>query len=64
MNKQVTKLLGITEEDYVKWCKTNKRAIYKRDSRKEFIDKVQSGKLERDENGNFVKCRKKDLDEN
>lgn len=64
MNKQVTKLLGITEEDYVKWCRANKRAAYKKDSRKEFISKVQSGKLERDENGNFVKCRKRDSDEN
>lgn len=65
MNKQVSKLLNVTEEDYVKWCRANKRAAYKKASRKEFLEKVESGKLQRDENGNFVKPNgKKDQDEN
>lgn len=55
MNKQLFELLGITEEDYIKWCRANKRAAYKKSSLKEFIEKVRKGKLVRDEKGIFVK---------
>lgn len=56
MNKQISELLGITDEDYVKWCRANKRAAYKKSSLKEFLEKVQKGKLVRDERGIFVKA--------
>lgn len=55
MNKQISKLLNVTEEDYVKWCRLNKRPVYKKESKKEFLKKVQSGKLIRDKEGIYRK---------
>lgn len=61
MNKQISKLLNVTEEDYVKWCRANKRAAYKKSSRREFLNKVQKGKLVRNEFGNLVKIEEDSL---
>lgn len=64
MNKQVSQLLDVDEFDYIRWCRANKRAIYKKALRKEFLEKVQSGKLERDTRGHLTKTyRKKDINE-
>ena len=55
MNKQISKLLNVNEEDYIKWCRANKRAVYKKSSKKEFFNKILKGKLVRNESGNFIK---------
>lgn len=57
MNKAFV-LAGVTIEDYLKWCKTNKKASYKKESKAEFFEKIQSKKLIKDDNGNLVKKEK------
>lgn len=58
INKQLSEFMGIKEEDYIKWCKLNKKKKYKRESRTEFFKKIQDGKLKRNEKGILVKPQK------
>ena len=45
MNRQVVSEVGITEEDYRKWCNKNNKPYYKPQIKKEFFTKIQEGKL-------------------
>lgn len=54
LTKAVKDLLNITEQDYILWCKKNKKACLKDESKKEFFELVRSGKLIRDESGKFI----------
>ena len=55
MNKQILDILGITEDDYLNWCKMNNNPSYKSEVRTEFFAKIQDGKLVKDKDGNLIK---------
>ena len=45
MNRQVINEVGVTEKDFLKWCKKNNKPSYKTEVKKEFFTKIQEGKL-------------------
>lgn len=51
MNRQILQKLNITEDDYLTWCKNNKKPGYKREIKEEFFKKILDGKIIRNENG-------------
>lgn len=59
MNKRSLMLAGVTEEDYVKWCKDTKRAPYKTSSKTEFFNRIQEGRLVKDASGKLIKKYKR-----
>lgn len=60
MNKQLTKMTGITEEDYRNWCKENDRPSYKAETKQEFFEMIQNGQLVKDSStGQLIKKRKR-----
>ena len=44
INKQAFLFLGVTEEDYINWCKENNRPAYKNSSKREFFKQVEKNK--------------------
>lgn len=59
MNQTALKLAGVTETEYKKWCKDNKKAPYKAATKAEFFARIQDGRLVKDKNGNIAKKYKK-----
>ena len=57
MIKQAFQLVGVTEADYRKWCKENKKSYYKPEVKAEFFSKIQSGRLVKDADGKLIKKR-------
>lgn len=51
MNRQILQKLNITEDDYLIWCKNNKKSSYKREIKEEFFKKILDGKIVRNKNG-------------
>lgn len=45
MNKQIFNELGVTDEDFLLWCKENKKPRYKREVKQEFFKLIQDKKL-------------------
>lgn len=58
MSNNAFVLAGVTKEDYLKWCKSNKKPSYKKETKTEFFSKIQNGKLTKDNKGNLVKKEK------
>ena len=58
INNNALKLWNVTMDDYLAWCKENKRASYLTKTKKEFFSKLRSGRLVKDSNGHLVKKRK------
>lgn len=58
INKQSQKLVGITEQDFLDWCKENKKPSYKISTKREFFRNIEDGKIIRDENGKLHTLRK------
>ncbi len=54
-NKQAFTLTGVTVKEYEQWCKDNKRAAYKTESKVEFFARIADGRLARNEQGKLVK---------
>ena len=57
LNKNAFKISGVTEEEYFKWCKENKKPAYLTKTKTEFFARIQDGRLARDAQGNLVKKR-------
>lgn len=55
MNKEAFKLAGVTEDDFRRWCKENKKPMYLQSSKTEFFARIQDGRLAKDNQGKFVK---------
>lgn len=55
MNKQLFQEVGITEADYKKWCKDNKKPSYKSETKEEFFARIQDGRLVKDKSGNLIR---------
>lgn len=55
MNKQIYKIMGVTEADYKAWCKDTNRQAYKPENRREFFARLNDGRLVKDEHGKLVK---------
>ena len=61
LNQQAFNLAGVTEEDYKKWCKENKKAAYLKSSKAEFFARIHDGRLVKDSSGNLIKKRRKSI---
>ena len=48
LNKKVLKILNISEDEYVRWCKRYNKAPYLTKTKSEFFEGVQSGRIVRD----------------
>lgn len=48
MNKQIYKIVGVTESDYKRWCKENKKQAYKIENKRDFFARLLDGRLVRD----------------
>lgn len=48
LNKQAFALAGVTEAEYKRWCKDNKKAAYKQSTKEEFFARIRDGRLVRD----------------
>ena len=55
MNKQILKVYGITEEDFKNWCIVNNKKKTSISSKSEFLKKIYTGELVKDDNGNLIK---------
>lgn len=45
MNRQVLDEVGISEKDFLKWCKKYHKPKYKPEIKREFFAKIQEGKI-------------------
>ena len=60
MNRQIFRMLGITEEEYKEWCESQSLSAYKVSTKQEFFSKIQSGQIVRDsKTGKLIEKRKK-----
>lgn len=48
MNKQCFVAAGVTEKDYLNWCRENRKSAYKQSSKQEFFERIQDGRLVKD----------------
>lgn len=53
LNEQIKALYNISEQDYLNWCKTNKKPISHKDSVSTFIFKLRTGRLIKNDYGQF-----------
>ena len=54
MNKQILTLVGVSEEEYLDWCKVNKKRRSLLKTKQEFFKRIREGKLVRDEDGKLI----------
>lgn len=54
MNKQILTLVGVSEEEYLNWCKENGKRHSLLKTKREFFERIREGKLVRDENGKLI----------
>lgn len=54
MNKQILTLVGVSEEEYLNWCKENKKRRSLSKTKQEFFERIREGKLVRDEDGKLT----------
>ena len=52
-------IVGVTEQDYLDWCKENKKPHYRTSTKAEFFKLIQEGKLVKDKSGQVVKGKSK-----
>lgn len=55
MNKQIYKIVGVTENDYKSWCKENGKQAYKIESKTEFFARLADGRLVKDITGKLIR---------
>lgn len=55
INKQLLDMYGITETDYKRYCKANKKRKCAIATKSEFFQKLMSGELVVDSNKNVIK---------
>lgn len=54
LNEQLKKMYGVTDKDYIDWCEKNKKAKSYKSSTAEFIFKLRTKRLVKDEYGQLV----------
>ena len=54
LNEQLKEMYGVTDKDYIDWCKKNKKAKSYKSSTAEFIFKLRTKRLVKDEYGQLV----------
>lgn len=54
LNKQIKMIYDVTDEDYIDWCKKNKKPITYKSSIQAFIYRVRTNRLIKDCNGRMV----------
>lgn len=59
INKKCFDLVGVTEKDYIAWCRENKKPAYKVESKREFFRLIQAGRLIKDTStGKLIKYKR------
>ena len=58
INQRALEMSNVTEQDYINWCKENKKCKSKTASKKEFFQRIQNGKLGKSKDGKVVKKNK------
>ena len=51
INKKALELVGVSEFDFERWCRRNKKSPYRKSVQKEFFEGILSGKIVRDKDG-------------
>lgn len=60
MNKQIKTLTGVTEEDFIKWCKENNKPVHSTYTRQYFFERIVDGRLVKDSRtGKIVRRKRK-----
>lgn len=54
INQKALDLTGVTQFEFERWCKRNKKSAYKKSVQKEFFEGVFSGKIVRDKDGKII----------
>lgn len=59
-NKQIKEFMNVSNEDYLQWCKDNKKKAYKRSTKEEFFARISDGRLVKDTTtGKIIKKRRR-----
>lgn len=54
MNKEGLEMTGVTQEDYLRWCKRYKKPNYKPETKRRFFKLIKNGEITRDSEGNLI----------
>ena len=54
INKSALQSVGVTEEDFKKWCEQTHRSTYSTASKKEFFSRIRTGRLAKNAKGELV----------
>lgn len=52
LNKQIKALYHITEQDYLNWCEKHKKSKCKKETKQDFLSRLNSGRLVKDTKSN------------
>ena len=55
INKNALKLCGVNEEDFLNWCRENKKPAYLNSSKTKFFMEIHQRKLTKDSDGKLIK---------
>lgn len=59
MNKQIFEAVGVTEQDYLDWCKRMNKPSYKKKTKEDFFARIADGRLVKDAHGKLIRKYKK-----
>ena len=59
MNRQLFETAGVTEEEFLNWCKQNKKPSYKKEVKEEFFQKIHDGKLVKNSQNQLISKERK-----
>ena len=54
INKKAHQLVGVSEFDFQRWCRRNKKSPYRKSVQKEFFEGILSGKIVRATDGKII----------
>jgi hypothetical protein len=57
INTQAFALRNVTVKQYLEWCELKKKPAYLASTKKEFFERIDSGKIVKDENGHLIEKR-------
>ena len=55
LNDQIKELYEVSEADYVRWCKDNKKSMSYKETVSDFLYRMRTGRLVKDSNGNLIR---------
>lgn len=60
MNKQIYRVIGVTEKDYLRWCEENNKPSYKQETKREFFERIREDRLAKDKfTGKLIRKNRK-----